>query len=172
MSSPIGGLRHHRTIPTTAAAGVARRFDRLAVPAALRFRIRCRSLARRGRRPRARADRARPEPWTQNFHDGYPRRKTGILETQFETAEDAFTLIDCLGRCPDTRKPRSTCPPGPSDQGRVAGCTTELTFHGRFDYGAAAIPWVRQAFRRPRMPSRAPNALQFITPVELRGTRS
>src|SRR5207248_468936 len=51
------------------------------------------------------------------------------------------------------------------DRGRVR-MRTELIM--RFDYGRG-IPWVRQHFGGPHAVA-GPNALQFITPVELRGT--
>src|SRR5258708_39541960 len=50
------------------------------------------------------------------------------------------------------------------DKGRVA-MRTELIM--RFDYGRG-IPWVRQHFGGPHAVA-GPNALQFATPVELRG---
>src|SRR5438552_1659666 len=51
------------------------------------------------------------------------------------------------------------------DKGRVP-MRTELIM--RFDYGRG-IPWVRQHFGGPQAVA-GPNALQFITSVELRGT--
>ena len=92
------------------------------------------------------------------------RGETGILETRFETAEGGATIIDFM---PFT---------GSEDQvdlirlvrgdtGRVR-MRTEIIL--RFDYGRS-IPWVRRHFGGPSAVA-GPNAVQFITPVPLRGT--
>ena len=90
----IGNTLHRR-------AGVARRLDRLAVPAAFQFGIGICGVARRAE-ARALADRA-GEPAA----GGRSRRycgDTGILYTRFETAEGAVTVIDFM---PLRRKART-----------------------------------------------------------------
>ena len=92
------------------------------------------------------------------------RKDTGILETQFETADGCVTLIDFIAlsdgedQIDVTRIVRG-------DRGRVP-MRTELIM--RFDYGRG-VPWVRQHFGGLHAVA-GPHALQFITPVELRGT--
>jgi GH15 family glucan-1,4-alpha-glucosidase len=92
------------------------------------------------------------------------RGETGILETQFETAEGCVTLIDFMPLS-DSEDQIDLIRLVRGDKGRVR-MHTELIM--RFDYGRG-IPWVRQHFGGPHAVA-GPNALQFITPVELRGT--
>jgi GH15 family glucan-1,4-alpha-glucosidase len=92
------------------------------------------------------------------------RGETGILETQFETAEGCVTLIDFMALA-ESEDQVDLIRLVRGDKGRVA-MRTELIM--RFDYGRS-IPWVRQHFGGPNAVA-GPNALQFITPVELRGT--
>ena len=92
------------------------------------------------------------------------RGETGILETRFETAEGCVTIIDFMPLAEGEdqidlfRMVRG-------DRGSVR-MRTEIVM--RFDYGRA-IPWVRQHFGGPKAVA-GPNAIQFITPVTLRGT--
>jgi len=94
---------------------------------------------------------------------GY-RGETGILETQFETADGAVTVTDFMPIAEHEdqvdlfRIVRGT-------RGRVQ-MRTEIIL--RFEYGRA-IPWVRQHLGGPSAVA-GPNAVQFVTPVELRGT--
>src|SRR5947207_5554894 len=92
------------------------------------------------------------------------RGDTGILETQFETAEGCVTLIDFIALT-DREDQIDLIRLVRGDKGRVP-MRTELIM--RFDYGRG-IPWVRQHFGGPQAVA-GPNALQFITPVELRRT--
>ena len=79
-------------------AGFARRLDRLAVLAALRFRCLLRGAARHAR-PRPLADRAARRT---NRVSRHYRQDTLILETRFETDEGAVTLIDFMPLRNDT----------------------------------------------------------------------
>src|SRR5947207_12379211 len=92
------------------------------------------------------------------------RGETGILETQFETAEGCVTLIDFIALS-DSEDQIDLIRLVRGDKGRVP-MRTELIM--RFEYGRG-IPWVRQQFGGPQA-ARGPNALQFVTPVELRRT--
>ena len=92
------------------------------------------------------------------------RGDTGILETQFETAEGCVTLIDLIALT-DREEQIDLIRLVRGDKGRVP-MRTELIM--RFDHGRG-IPWVRQHFGGPQAVA-GPNALQFITSVELRGT--
>ena len=93
------------------------------------------------------------------------RGDTGILETRFETAEGAATLVDLIALSDHGEHQidliRLVC----GERGRVK-MRTEIVL--RFDYGRG-IPWVRQHFGGP-LAVGGPNAVQFITPVALRGT--
>src|ERR1051325_235472 len=93
------------------------------------------------------------------------RGDTGILETRFETAEGAATLVDLIAVTDDGEHQldlvRLVC----GERGRVK-MRTEIVL--RFDYGRG-IPWVRHHFGGP-LAVGGPNAVQFITPVALRGT--
>jgi len=92
------------------------------------------------------------------------RGETGNLETTFETAKGAVTiidfmpLIDCEHQVDLVRLVRG-------DRGRVR-MRVELIM--RFDYGRG-IPWVRAHLGGPSAVA-GPNALQFVTPVTLHGT--
>ncbi|HVC54413.1 MAG TPA: glycoside hydrolase family 15 protein [Stellaceae bacterium] len=93
------------------------------------------------------------------------RGETGILETRFETAEGAVTVIDFM--------PLAEEGENQVDLIRLVrgerGCVTMLTeIILRFDYGRG-VPWVRQHFGGP-VAIAGPNAVQFIAPVALRGT--
>jgi GH15 family glucan-1,4-alpha-glucosidase len=92
------------------------------------------------------------------------RGETGILETQLETAEGCVTLIDFIALA-DREDQVDLIRLVRGDKGRVR-MHTELII--RFDYGRG-VPWVRQHFGGPHAVA-GPNALQFVTPVELRGT--
>ena len=92
------------------------------------------------------------------------RGETGILETQFETAEGCVTLIDFMA-LPESEDQIDLIRLVRCDAGRVQ-MRTELII--RFDYGRG-IPWVRQHLGGPSAVA-GPNAIQFSTPVNLRGT--
>ena len=92
------------------------------------------------------------------------RGETGILETRFETDEGCVTLIDFMA-LPESEDQIDLIRLVRCDAGRVA-MRTELIM--RFDYGRG-IPWVRQHLGGPSAVA-GPNAIQFITPVDLRGT--
>jgi GH15 family glucan-1,4-alpha-glucosidase len=92
------------------------------------------------------------------------RGETGILETEFETAEGCVTVIDFMALA-ESEDQVDLIRLVRGDKGRVP-MRTELIM--RFDYGRG-IPWVRQHFGGPHAVA-GPNALQFVTPVELRGT--
>src|SRR6202171_1244017 len=87
------------------------------------------------------------------------RGETGILETQFETAEGCVTVIDFMALA-ESEDQVDLIRLVRGDKGRVA-MRTELIM--RFDYGRS-IPWVRQQFGGPYAVA-GPNALQFTTPV-------
>ncbi|HEX5452691.1 MAG TPA: glycoside hydrolase family 15 protein [Stellaceae bacterium] len=92
------------------------------------------------------------------------RGETGILETQFETAEGTVTVIDFMPLAEDEHQ-IDVIRLVRGDKGRVR-MRTEIIL--RFDYGRG-IPWVRS---HPFGPSAVagPNAIQIITPVSLHGT--
>jgi GH15 family glucan-1,4-alpha-glucosidase len=92
------------------------------------------------------------------------RGETGILETQFETEEGRVTVIDFMALA-ESEDQVDLIRLVRGDKGQVP-MRTELIM--RFDYGRG-IPWVRQQFGGPYAVA-GPNALQFTTPVELRGT--
>jgi GH15 family glucan-1,4-alpha-glucosidase len=92
------------------------------------------------------------------------RGETGILETQFETEEGCVTVIDFMALA-ESEDQVDLIRLVRGDKGRVP-MRTELIM--RFDYGRG-IPWVRQQFGGPHAVA-GPNAVQFTTPVELRGT--
>ncbi len=92
------------------------------------------------------------------------RGESGILETRFETAEGAATVIDFMPlAASDDQIDLIRLVRG--DQGCVR-MRTEIIL--RFDYGRG-IPWVRQHLGGPKAVA-GPNAIQFITPVALKGT--
>ncbi len=92
------------------------------------------------------------------------RGETGILETRFETAEGAATVIDFMPFA-DGDDQIDLIRLVRGDRGCVR-MRTEIIL--RFDYGRG-IPWVRQHLGGPKAVA-GPNAIQFITPVELKGT--
>jgi GH15 family glucan-1,4-alpha-glucosidase len=92
------------------------------------------------------------------------RGETGILETRFETAEGCVTVIDFMALA-DSEDQVDLIRLVRGDAGRVP-MQTEIVL--RFDYGRS-IPWVRQHLGGPSAIA-GPNAIQFITPVALRGT--
>jgi GH15 family glucan-1,4-alpha-glucosidase len=85
------------------------------------------------------------------------RGETGILETQFETAEGCVTVIDFMALA-ESEDQVDLIRLVRGDKGRVP-MRTELIM--RFDYGRG-IPWVRQPFGGPHAVA-GPNALQFVT---------
>jgi GH15 family glucan-1,4-alpha-glucosidase len=93
------------------------------------------------------------------------RGETGILETRFETAEGCAKVVDFMALSGEDEDQvdliRLVC----GEKGRVR-MRTEIIL--RFDYGRS-IPWVRQHLGGP-VAVAGPNAVQFITPVALRGT--
>ena len=92
------------------------------------------------------------------------RGETGILETRFETADGAVTVTDFMPIAEQEDQVdlfRIVC----GTRGRVR-MRTEIVL--RFEYGRA-IPWVRQHLGGPNAVA-GPNAVQFVTPIELRGT--
>src|SRR4051794_7169439 len=94
---------------------------------------------------------------TRRYHDG-----TLVLETRFETAEGAVTLIDCMhrrdGATDLVRLVRG-------ERGRVA-LRGELVM--RFDYGCE-IPWVSRLEDGRLRAIAGPDRLVLDTPAPLRG---
>ena len=97
------------------------------------------------------------ESTSRSYRDG-----SLILETRFETAGGAVTVIDFM-------PPRDTAPDVVrivrGDSGRVA-MRSELRI--RFDYGSI-VPWVRRAGDGRITAVGGPDALCFDTPVEVHG---
>jgi GH15 family glucan-1,4-alpha-glucosidase len=93
------------------------------------------------------------------------RGETGILETRFETAEGCAKVVDFMALSEEGEDQvdliRLVC----GEKGSVR-MHTEIVL--RFDYGRG-IPWVRQHLGGP-VAVAGPNAVQFITPVDLQGT--
>src|SRR4051812_32307124 len=90
------------------------------------------------------------------------RKDTLILETRFETADGAVTLIDFMpirGRNPDCVRIVV------GERGRVPMCV-ELIL--RFGYGAA-VPWVRKLADGALRAIAGPDMVVLRTPVHLRG---
>ncbi len=92
------------------------------------------------------------------------RDETGILETRFETADGVVTVIDFMPLA-ESEQQVDLIRLVRGDKGEVR-MRTEIVL--RFDYGRS-IPWVRQHHGGP-IAVAGPNAIQFITPVPLRGT--
>jgi GH15 family glucan-1,4-alpha-glucosidase len=92
------------------------------------------------------------------------RGDTGILETRFETAAGSATVIDFIPIV-DGEEQVDVIRLVRGEEGCVR-MRTEIIL--RFDYGRS-IPWVRQHLGGPKAVA-GPNAIQFITPVALRGT--
>jgi len=93
------------------------------------------------------------------------RSDTGILETTFETADGAVTLIDFMALSGESEDQVDLIRLVRGDRGRVA-MHTEIAL--RFDYGRG-IPWVRGHLGGPSVVA-GPHAVQFVTPVALAGT--
>jgi GH15 family glucan-1,4-alpha-glucosidase len=94
------------------------------------------------------------------------RADTGILETTFETAEGAVTIIDFMALSEEEGEDQvDLIRLVRGDKGRVA-MHTEIVL--RFEYGRG-VPWVRSHLGGP-VAVAGPHAVQFVTPVELRGT--
>ena len=92
------------------------------------------------------------------------RDDTGILETRFETAEGSVTVIDFMPLI-DSEEQVDVIRLVRGDSGSVK-MQTEIVL--RFDYGRG-IPWVRRHLGGPGAVA-GPNAIQFIAPIDLRGT--
>jgi GH15 family glucan-1,4-alpha-glucosidase len=92
------------------------------------------------------------------------RSDTGILETTFETAEGAVTLVDFMALSGEGEDQVDLIRMVRGDRGRVA-MRTEIVL--RFDYGRG-IPWVRSQLGGISAVA-GPHAVQFVTPVELQG---
>ena len=93
------------------------------------------------------------------------RDETGILETRFESADGAVTVIDFIALSDEGEDQVDLIRLVRGERGRVA-MRTEIIL--RFDYGGG-IPWVRQN-GAGLLAVAGPNAIQFMTPVALRGT--
>jgi GH15 family glucan-1,4-alpha-glucosidase len=93
------------------------------------------------------------------------RGETGILETRFETPEGNARVVDFMALSEEGEDQVDLIRLVYGEKGRVR-MRTEIVL--RFDY-ARSIPWVRQHLGGPVAVS-GPNAIQFITPVALRGT--
>jgi GH15 family glucan-1,4-alpha-glucosidase len=93
------------------------------------------------------------------------RGDTGILETRFESDEGAVTVIDFMALSGEGEDQIDLIRLVRGDRGRLA-MQTEIVL--RFDYGSG-IPWVRRHLGGP-VAVAGPHAIQFITPVDLRGT--
>ena len=91
--------------------------------------------------------------------------ETGILETRFETPEGNARIVDFMALSEEGEDQVDLIRLVYGEKGRVR-MRTEIVL--RFDY-ARSIPWVRQHLGGPVAVS-GPNAIQFITPVALRGT--
>jgi GH15 family glucan-1,4-alpha-glucosidase len=102
-----------------------------------------------------------PEPRITRRYCG----DTGILHTQFETAEGAVTVIDFMPLI-DREDQVDLIRIVRGDRGQVR-MRTEIIL--RFDYGRG-VPWVRSQMGGPSAVA-GPNAIQFVTPVSLHGTR-
>src|SRR4051812_34903433 len=87
------------------------------------------------------------------------RPDTLILETYFETAEGAVTVVDCM---PVGSLARAVVRVVVGERGRVR-MASELTV--RFDYGSV-VPWVRKTAGGISAIA-GPAALELRTPVEL-----
>jgi GH15 family glucan-1,4-alpha-glucosidase len=92
------------------------------------------------------------------------REDTGILETSFETDGGRVTVVDFMPFT-DSEEQIDLVRLVRGDRGSVR-MRTEIVL--RFDYGRA-IPWVRRNLGGISAVS-GPHAVQFVTPVALRGT--
>ena len=93
------------------------------------------------------------------------RDETGILETHFETPEGNAKIVDFMALSEEGEDQVDLIRLVYGEKGRVR-IHTEIVL--RFDY-ARSIPWVRQHLGGP-VAVAGPNAIQFVTPVALRGT--
>jgi GH15 family glucan-1,4-alpha-glucosidase len=93
------------------------------------------------------------------------RNETGILETRFETSEGAVKIVDFMALSEEGEDQVDLIRLVYGERGRVR-MRTEIIL--RFDY-ARSVPWVRQHLGGPVAVAGA-NAVQFISPVQLRGT--
>ena len=93
------------------------------------------------------------------------RNETGILETRFETPEGDVKIVDFMALSDEGEDQVDLIRLVYGEKGRVR-MRTEIIL--RFDY-ARSVPWVRQHLGGPVAIAGA-NAVQFITPVPLRGT--
>jgi GH15 family glucan-1,4-alpha-glucosidase len=93
------------------------------------------------------------------------RGETGILETRFETPEGDVKVVDFMALSEEGEDQVDLIRLVYGETGRVR-MRTEIIL--RFDY-ARSIPWVRRHLGGP-VAVAGPNAVQFITPVALRGT--
>src|SRR5262245_35730481 len=89
------------------------------------------------------------------------REGTLILDTDFETAEGAVTLIDCM-------PPRTAAPDVVRIVvGRRGKVPMRMQLVIRFDYGSI-VPWVRRTEKGIRAIA-GPDLLEICTPIGLRG---
>jgi GH15 family glucan-1,4-alpha-glucosidase len=93
------------------------------------------------------------------------RDETGILETHFETPEGNAKIVDFMALSEEGEDQVDLIRLVYGEKGQVR-MRTEIVL--RFDY-ARSIPWVRQHLGGP-VAVAGPNAIQFVTPVALRGT--
>jgi GH15 family glucan-1,4-alpha-glucosidase len=93
------------------------------------------------------------------------RGDTGILETTFETEQGRVTLVDFMALSEEGEDQIDLIRLVRGESGKVA-MHTEIVL--RFDFGRG-VPWVRQHLGGP-VAIAGPHAVQFITPVALRGT--
>ena len=89
------------------------------------------------------------------------RPGTLVLETTFETADGAVTVVDCMPIRDDDRLDLVRLVRG--ERGAVP---MRMVLRARMDYGSI-VPWVRRVEDRLRMVA-GPDALELLTPVELR----
>jgi GH15 family glucan-1,4-alpha-glucosidase len=92
------------------------------------------------------------------------RGETGVLETRFETPDGNAKIVDFMALSEEGEDQVDLIRLVYGEKGRVR-MRTEIVL--RFDY-ARSIPWVRQHLGGP-VAVAGPNAIQFITPVVLRG---
>ncbi|MGE5271767.1 MAG: glycoside hydrolase family 15 protein [Thiohalocapsa sp.] len=93
------------------------------------------------------------------------RGDTGILETTFETEQGRVTLVDFMALSEEGEDQIDLIRLVRGERGKVS-MHTEIVL--RFDYGRG-VPWVRQHLGGP-VAVAGPHAVQFVSPVELRGT--
>ena len=93
------------------------------------------------------------------------RGDTGILETRFETPEGDVKIVDFMALSEEGEDQVDLIRLVSGEKGRVR-MRTEIVL--RFDY-AQSTPWVRGHLGGP-LAVAGPNAVQFVSPVVLRGT--